>query len=126
MNNNYIVTLSQKGQFTLPAKLRRDLKQRRFLVKIEGDNIFLMACEVVMKKQNFIINLALTEKILALNDEEKLVYNLIRQEPMSTNDLIAKTSFGVSKLNIMFAKLEFEGLIKRKISTGLWSAVELL
>ena len=126
MRDDCIVTLSTKGQFTLPAKLRRGLKKRRFLVKIDGDNIFLMACEVVMEKRNLIVNQKLAEEILQLNEEEKLIYNLIREEPVSTNGLTEKTSFEVKTVNVLLVELEFKGLIRRSMATGLWSPVGML
>ena len=126
MIQHYVVTISPKGQFTLPAKLRRGLRARKFVVKLEGDNIFLMACRVVMEKRNLIVNQKLAEEILQLNEEEKLIYNLIREEPVSTNGLTETTSFEVKTVNILLVELEFKGLIRRSMATGLWSPVGML
>ena len=121
MENHHIVTLSPKGQFTVPFVLRRKLKSHKYIMKMEGEKIFLMPCQVLMNKKNIIVNQRLFEAILKLSDEARKVYNFIRKEAVSSNQIVENTGLNISQVSVICAELEFEELIKRNFS-GWWEA----
>lgn len=113
-----VVTLSPQGQITIPRVVRRQMKGRKFLFEYKDGIILLKPCRIMITRKNS--GSAFLEKILTLTDDQKTVFNLVRQSPCSTDFLYEKTKFGIPKIMIILTELEFQELIEQNREM-LWS-----
>lgn len=115
-----IITISSRGQFAIPTRIRKSLIGKKFLLEFDGEKIVLKPCKVMVKRKYS--EAGLIEKILKLNHEQKMLYTIILREPCSTDHLCEKTNFDISKVNVLLTELELEGFIRRNVFF-LWEVV---
>lgn len=104
----YIVTISPQGQITIPGAVRKTIKARKLLLDVRGQKLILKPARIFVEQEQSPD--ALKAKLPKM---EWLVYSLIREKPVSNDDLLGKTGLAVPLLSQTLTMLEIKNLIRK-------------